>query len=137
MKKQIIGMLCISFTVFSCGEKEETPTGELNAEQIESLNMDAKINFEEIKYEGVYEGTIKGKEIKLTLKSESFDFAENGKKASGDWSVVDDGTIIELEPKSGTVSTRFFGYSDENTWVALSDSMTYVEPEEYLNRTMK
>lgn len=123
--------------LFSCGEKEVTPPGELSAEQIDSLTKDANINFEDVQYEGVYEGHVQGKEVQLTLKNESFEISENGRKSQGEWSVVDDGTIIELEPKTGTVSTRFYGYSDENTWVALSDSMTYIEPEEYLNRVVK
>lgn len=136
MKKQIIIVL-IGIASVACNSKIELPEGELSSEQIEALNEDAVVGVEDIKYEGTYEGEIRGKKVKLTLESDSFQVSENDKKAHGDWSRVDDGTIIELEPTSGSVAVRFYGYSDDKTWIALSDSLTYPDKEEFIIRTSK
>lgn len=136
MKKQIIIVL-IGIASVACNSKIELPEGELSPEQIEALNEDAVVGVEDIKYEGTYEGEIRGKKVKLTLESDSFQVSENDKKAHGDWSRVDDGTIIELEPTSGSVTVQFYGYSDDKTWIALSDSLTYPDKEEFIIRTSK
>ncbi|HLV24160.1 MAG TPA: hypothetical protein VKY36_05215 [Moheibacter sp.] len=134
--KKIYTVLLTGFLITSCGNKEQTPEGELSEEQIEIMEETSQINSEEIEYEGTFKGKIQGKEIQLKINGESFEITENGKRAHGDWSKVDDGTIIELEPKSGTVSIKHYGWSDNDTWVAMTgkDSLTYIEPEEYLKR---
>lgn len=120
--------------VVSCGKKEETAPGELSESTIENMQETSQMNSEEIKYEGSFKGKIKGKDTELKLDGETFELIENGKRAHGNWSKLDDGTIIELEPKSGNVSTKVYGYSDNDTWVALTDSATYPQNEEYLKR---
>jgi hypothetical protein len=120
--------------IISCGGKEELQEGDLTQEQLETLEENSQINSEDISYEGTFKGKIKGKEVQLRLNGDTYELTENGSRSQGNWSKVDDGTVIELEPKSGRVSVKFYGFSDNETWVALSDSMTYPEPEEYLKR---
>lgn len=127
----------IAVGLLSCNSKTGNTEDVLTPEQIEVLDEHGRIGVESIEYEGVYQGEINGNKIKLTLESNSFELLENDKKSKGDWSRIDDGTIIELLPESGSLSVRYFGYSDENTWIVLSDSMTYVEPEQFLIRTSK
>lgn len=122
------------FLVLSCGNKEGDAEGELSKSQIESMEETSQINSENIEYEGTFKGKIKGKEIQLKINGESFEITENGKRAHGSWSKVDDGTIIELEPKSGNVVVKNYGWSDNDTWVALTDSLTYPDNEEFLKR---
>lgn len=119
--------------LISCGKKD-TESGDLSASDIETIEETSQINSGEIDYEGTFRGKIKGKEIELKLDGDTFEINENGKRAHGNWSRLDDGTSIELEPKSGTVSVKFYGYSDNDTWVALTDSATYPQNEEYLKR---
>lgn len=123
--------------LLSCNSKTENPDDVLTPEQIEVLDENGRIAVEDIKYEGTYEGEVNGKKMKLTLESNSFLLLENDKETKGDWARIDDGSIIELLPETGRVSVKYFSYSDENTWVVLSDSMSYVEPEQFLNRTSK
>lgn len=132
MKKLLI--LLSAGILISCGEKENTPPGELSKSHIESMEETSQINSDEIKYEGTFKGKIKGKEIELKLEGDNFEIIENGKRIHGSWSRLNDGTSIELEPRSGSVSVRFYGYSDNDTWVALTDNATYPENEEYLKR---
>lgn len=132
--KKILVPLFVGLFIISCGGKEELQEGDLTEEQIETQEENSQINSENISYEGTFKGKIRGKEVQLKLNGDTFELSENGSRAQGNWSKVDDGTIIELEPKSGRVGVKFYGYSDNETWVALSDSMTYPEPEEYLKR---
>ncbi len=122
------------FLLFSCGNKDGNTEGELSESQIESMEESSQINSENIEYEGTFKGKIKGKEVELKINGESFEVTENGKRAHGSWSKVDDGTIIELEPKSGNVVVKNYGWSDNDTWVALTDSLTYPDNEEFLKR---
>ncbi len=122
------------FLFLSCGNKDGDADGELSKSQIESMEETSQINSENIEYEGTFKGEIKGKEIELKINGESFEVTENGKRAHGSWSKVDDGTIIELEPKSGSVVVKNYGWSDNDTWVALTDSLTYPDNEEFLKR---
>jgi len=134
--KRILIPLIAGILVISCEKKEKLAEGELSEETIESMEATSQINSEEIRYEGTFKGKINGKETQLKLNGDTFEISENGKRAYGNWSKVDDGTIIELEPKSGTVSIQFYGWSDNDTWVAMKgpDSLTYIMPEEYLKR---
>lgn len=133
---RILIPLIAGILVISCGKKEKLAEGELSKETIESMEATSRINSEEISYEGTFKGKINGKETQLKLNGDTFEISENGKRAHGNWSKVDDGTIIELEPKSGTVSIQFYGWSDNDTWVAMTgkDSLTYIEPEQFLKR---
>ncbi|MGB6084747.1 hypothetical protein [Moheibacter sp.] len=133
MKKFYIALLS-GFLMLSCGSKEEKVEGDLSQEDIEILEENSQINSEEINYEGSFKGKIQGKEIELKLNGESFEVTQNGRRAHGSWSKVDDGTIIELEPKSGSLNVKHYGWSDNDTWVALTDSLTYIEPEQLLKR---
>jgi len=133
MKKLLI-LLSIGMMVISCGKEEVTPPGELSETDIENIQETSQINSEEIEYEGTFKGKIKGKEVELKLDGERFEITENGKRAHGNWSKLDDGTLIELEPKSGTVSVKVYSYSDNNTWVAMNDDASFPEVEEYLKR---
>lgn len=133
MKKLLI-LLSAGLLIISCGKKENTAPGELSETDIENMEETSQINSDEIDYEGTFKGKIKGKEVELKLDGESFEITENGKRAHGNWSKLDDGTMIELEPKSGSVSVKILGYSDNDTWVALTDSATYPDNEEYLKR---
>lgn len=135
MKKLILPIFA-GIMLISCGEKENLAEGELSKETIESMDETAQINSEEIKYEGSFKGKINGKETTLKLNGDTFESSENGKRAHGNWSKVDDGTIIELEPKSGSVIVKYYGWSDNDTWVAMTgkDSLTYMEPEQFLKR---
>ncbi|MBA5630584.1 hypothetical protein [Moheibacter lacus] len=133
---RILIPLIAGILMVSCGEKEKLADGELSQETIESMEETSLVNSEEISYEGTFKGKINGKETELKLNGDTFETSENGKRAHGNWSKVDDGTIIELEPKSGTVAIKFYGWSDNDTWVAMTgkDSLTYIEPEQYLKR---
>lgn len=133
MNKFLIPIISGLFLI-SCGGKEEVQEGDLTQDQQEMLEENSQMNSEDISYEGTFKGKIKGKDVQLKLNGESFEMTENGNRAHGSWSKVDDGTVIELEPKGGKVTVKFYGFSDNETWVALSDSMTYPEPEEYLKR---
>lgn len=133
MKKLCI-LLSSGILLISCGKKEKTVDGELSQTAIESLEETSQMNSEDIEYEGTFRGKIKGKEIELKLDGDTFELIENGKRIHGSWSKLNDGTSIELEPASGSVSVKFYGYSDNDTWVALSDSATYLQNEEYLKR---
>lgn len=133
MKKLCI-LLSSGILLISCREKEKTVDGELSQTAIESLEETSQMNSEDIEYEGTFRGKIKGKEIELKLDGDTFELIENGKRIHGSWSKLNDGTSIELEPASGSVSVKFYGYSDNDTWVALSDSATYLQNEEYLKR---
>lgn len=133
MKKTLI-LLSFGIMVISCGKKEDTAPGELSETDIENMEETSQINSDEIDYEGTFKGKIKGKDVELKLDGETFEMTENGKRAHGNWSKLDDGTMIELEPKSGNVSVTILGYSDNDTWVALTDSATYPVNQEYLKR---
>lgn len=133
MKKLLI-LLGAGIMTVSCGKKEDTAPGELSTSDIENMQETSQINSEEIKYEGTFKGKIKGKDVELKLDGETFELTENGKRAHGNWSKLDDGTMIELEPKSGNISVKVLGYSDNDTWVTLTDSATYPQNEEYLKR---
>lgn len=132
MKKLLI-LISTGF-IISCGDKEITLPGELSKDEIESLEETSLMNSEEIKYDGTFRGKIKGKDVELKLDGDSFEVIENGKRIHGSWSRLDDGTSIELEPKGGKLSVRFYGYSDNDTWVALTDSASFPQNEEYLKR---
>lgn len=134
MNKLYIVVALSGFLFLSCGNKDGDTDGELSKSQIESMEETSQINSENIEYEGTFKGKIKGKEIELKINGESFEVTENGKRAHGSWSKVDDGTIIELEPKSGSVVVKNYGWSDNDTWVALTDSLTYPDNEEFLKR---
>ena len=135
MKKFLLPVFA-GLLLFSCGSKEELDKNDLTQEEIESLDESSLINSDEINYEGTFKGKIQGKDVQLELNGESFELTENGKRAHGNWSKIDDGTIIELEPKGGSVSIKNYQWSDNDTWVAMSgkDSLTYLEPEQYLKR---
>lgn len=133
MKRATIAVLILLLAV-SCGKKEENPADVLSKSQIESLQESATLNTENIQYEGTYKGSIKGKKVELKIEDDSFEISENGKQAFGNWLIVDDGTIIELNAKSGTVNNRFYSWSDKDSWMALTDSLTVPEIEEFLKR---
>ena len=134
MKKLVVTILVTSF-LFSCGEKEQKNTEDMSIEQSTTAEETSLYDPENINYEGVFQGKINNKEVELKIKGETFEITENGKRANGDWTKVDDGTIIGLEPKSGSISVKNYSISDNNTWVALSDSLTLLEPEQFLKRT--
>jgi len=134
MKKIIIASLGI-FLLASCSSKEEIPEGELSKSDIANMQETSEINIENIDYEGAFKGTIHGKDITLKLDGNNFELFENGKRAHGNWAKINDGTVIKLEPKGGTISVSYYGYSDNDTWVALTDSLTYPEKEEFLKPT--
>jgi len=133
MKKIIIALLSI-FLLASCGSKEKNPEGELARAGIANMEETSEINIEDIDYKGTFKGTIHGNEITLKLDENTFELFENGKRAHGSWARINDGAVIKLEPKGGTVSVRYYGYSDDDTWVALTDSLAYPEKEEFLKR---
>lgn len=133
MKKIIILSIGLFFLI-SCNTKEEKIEGELSQSDIANMEESSEMNVEDINYEGAFKGTVKGKEIELKLGGESFELFENGKRAHGSWAKVNDGTIIELEPKGGKVPVKFFGYSDNDTWIALDDSLQVPVKEEFLKR---
>lgn len=133
MKKIYVVVLSTLLTV-ACSSKEEKVDNGLSQKDIENLQETSQLNSDQIEYEGKFKGKIKGKEIELTINDDSFDISENGKKAHGDWAIVNDGSTIELEPSSGTVSVRYYGISDNDTWIALTDSATYPDNEEFIKR---
>ncbi|MET3731251.1 hypothetical protein [Moheibacter stercoris] len=133
MRKLLVPVF-VGLLLVSCGGKEEVQEGDLTQEQVEILEENSQINQDQIEYEGTFKGKIKGKDVQLKLNGDTFEITEGSSRSQGNWSKVDDGTVIELEPKSGKVSVKYYGFSDNETWVALSDSMTYPEPEEYLKR---
>ena len=133
MRKLLVPVF-VGLLLVSCGGKEDVQEGDLTQEQIEILEENSQINQDQIEYEGTFKGKIKGKDVQLKLNRDTFEITEGSSRSQGNWSKVDDGTVIELEPKSGKVSVKYYGFSDNETWVALSDSMTYPEPEEYLKR---
>lgn len=133
MKKILILLSCGILTI-SCGKKENTAPGELSETDIENMEETSQINSDKIKYEGTFKGKIKGKEVELKIDGDTFEITENGKRAHGSWSKLGDGTNIELEPKGGSVSVKVYGYSDNDTWVAMNDDATLPEVEEYLKR---
>lgn len=133
MRKLLVPVF-VGLLLVSCGGKEDVQEGELTQEQIEILEENSQINQDQIEYEGAFKGKIKGKDVQLKLNGDTFEITEGSSRSQGNWSKVDDGTVIELEPKSGKVSVKYYGFSDNETWVALSDSMTYPEPEDYLKR---
>lgn len=133
MRKLLVPVF-VGLLLVSCGGKEDVQEGDLTQEQIEILEENSQINQDQIEYEGTFKGKIKGKDVQLKLNGDTFEITEGSSRSQGNWSKVDDGTVIELEPKSGKVSVKYYGFSDNETWVALSDSMTYPEPEEYLKR---
>lgn len=133
MRKLLVPVF-VGLLLVSCGGKEDVQKGDLTQEQIEILEENSQINQDQIEYEGTFKGKIKGKDVQLKLNGDTFEITEGSSRSQGNWSKVDDGTVIELEPKSGKVSVKYYGFSDNETWVALSDSMTYPEPEEYLKR---
>lgn len=133
MNKFILSILALSLSFISCKE-EKIEEDALSHEDIESLNDTSLYNASEINYEGTYEGNIKGKEVILTITDEGFEVSEGGKKALGTWVRIDDGTIIELSPSSGNVAVKFYGWSDNDNWIALSDEGEYPEKEEFLHR---
>lgn len=132
---KLIATLLVTAFLYSCGEKEVKTSEDLTIEESIDTDETSLYDSENINYQGTFQGKIKNKEVELKIKGETFEISENGKKATGNWTVVDDGTIIGLEPTSGSVSVKNYGFSDNNTWVALSDSLTYLEPEQYLKRT--
>lgn len=134
MMKKLLILISTGVLMIGCGEKENTHPGELSKDEIESLEETSLMNSDEIKYEGTFRGKIKGKDIELKLNGDSFEIIENGKRIHGSWSRLDDGTSIELEPKGGKLSVKYYGYSDNDTWVALTDSATFPQNEEYLKR---
>lgn len=133
MKKIIITLLSI-FLLICCNSKGENTDGELSKSDIANMEETSEVNVEDINYEGVFKGNVNGKEIELKLDAESFELQENGKRAHGNWVKVNDGTMIKLEPKGGYVSVKYYGYSDNDTWVALNDSMQIPEKEEFIKR---
>lgn len=136
MKSHVLIVLIVA-GLLSCNSQTEKPADVLSPEEIEVLDEHGRIGVESIEYEGSYQGEINGKKMKLTLDSNSFELLENENETKGDWSRIDDGTIIELIPERGSASIRYLSFSDEDTWVILSDSMTYVQPEQFLIRTSK
>lgn len=133
MRKLVVPVF-VGLLLVSCGGKEEIQEGDLTQEQVETHEENSQINQDQIEYEGTFKGKIKGKDVQLKLNGDTYEITEGSSRSQGNWSKVDDGTVIELEPKSGKVSVKYYGFSDNETWVALSDSMTYPEPEEYLKR---
>ncbi|MFA7687296.1 MAG: hypothetical protein WCY25_05465 [Moheibacter sp.] len=132
--KKILMLLGSGIILWSCGEKQTTIEGELSETDIERMEETSQMNSDAIEYEGTFKGKIKGNEIELKLDGDTFEIIENGKRIHGSWSRLNDGTSIELEPDNGKISVRFYGYSDNDTWVALTDSATYPQNEEYLKR---
>jgi len=133
MKKLIITLFS-TFLLISCNSKEENTKEELSKSDITNLEETSEINIENIDYEGTFRGKINGKDIELKLDGESFELLENGKRAHGGWVKVNDGTVIKLEPKGGNISVEYYGYSDNDTWVALNDSLQIPEKEEFIKR---
>lgn len=133
MKKLLI-LLSIGMMIVSCGKKENIAPGELSETDIENMEETSQINSEKIEYEGTFKGKIKGKDVELKIDGDKFELTENGKRAHGSWAKLDDGTNIELEPIGGTVTVKVYGYSDNDTWVAMNDDATLPEVEEYLKR---
>ncbi|MFV0304528.1 MAG: hypothetical protein ACK5IC_03475 [Moheibacter sp.] len=133
MKKMIVlGLLGLFFT--ACGSKEEKNNEELSPSDIENITQTSQMNIEEISYEGTFKGKVKGKEVELKIDDSDFEISESGRKAKGTWSIINDGATVELEPTSGSVRVKYYGVSDNDTWVALTDSATYPDTEEYLKR---
>lgn len=132
--RKLLSVFAVLLLLVSCGKKEDSGLEELRQSQIEPLQESSELNIEMIEYEGEYKGEIKGKKIDLKIESESFEITENGRHAFGNWMKVNDGTIIELNPKSGTVDTRFYSWSDKDSWMALTDSLTIPDVEEFLKR---
>lgn len=133
-----MGLLLLSAIGISCSSNEEDKgRNGMSHEEVEVMEENSILNSDEIQYLGHYTGQIKGKEVELIIKDDQFEVHENGKKAYGEWSKVDDGSIIELNPNSGKVEIKHYAFSDQNTWVALTDSLTYIEPEQLLERVSK
>ena len=133
--KKLVGTIIMTSFLLACSEKAPKNAEDMSLEQITTAEESSLYDPENIQYEGVFQGKINNKEVELKIKGETFEITENGKHAQGDWTKVDDGTIIGLEPKSGSVSVKNYSISDNNTWVALSDSLTLLEPEQFLKRT--
>lgn len=134
---KIVGLgLILCLLIFSCHSKNDTNAEGLSQSDIENMEETSQMNSDEINYEGTFKGKIKGKEVELKLDGDKFEITENGKRAFGSWAKLDDGTSIELIPSSGSTITKFYGYSDNDTWVALNSDGTYptAENEEFLKR---
>lgn len=131
MKKLVVAVLGV-LVLNSCGKNDS----DANTEFDEFEMMDNSTNYlSEITYEGTYQGKINNNEVELTLTDDDFEIQEGSKKIIGNWNMVNDGSIIELEPKKGKIKVRHYALSDNDTWVALTDSLTYIEPEQILRRT--
>lgn len=133
MNKILIAIF-FGLLIVSCGSKDTESKDQTGTENQFDISDDGEIRVEEIVYKGLYKGEINGKEVELKIDDESFSATENGKKINGNWEKVNDGTIIGLRPKSGKMSVANYVYSDSETWIALTDSLTYIEPEQYLKR---
>lgn len=128
-------LILISITTFfACSPKEENPDGELSQSEIANLQESAEVNVQSIEYDGAYRGKINGKDLELKLDGNSFEIIQNEKRSHGTWAKVNDATTIVLEPQSGKIPLKYLGYSDEKTWVVLSDSMTIPDNEQFLKR---
>ena len=128
-------LIIISVALFSaCSPKEESPDGELNQSQIADMQESAEVNIQNIEYDGTYRGKIDGKDLELKLDGNSFEIIQSEKRSHGTWAKVNDATTIVLEPQSGKIPLKYLGYSDEKTWVVLSDSMTIPDNEQFLKR---
>lgn len=136
MKKYIIPLLTL-FVLSSCNSKEEHHPNDLSEEQINQLEASSLNTIEEINYKGKFEGVIGNKKVVLSIENESFILNEGGKEFKGKWAKIDDGNTVELSPDKGSIGVKFYGISDNDTWVALTDSLTYIEPEQLLKRISK
>jgi len=135
--KKILTLVFIGFLAFSCGKKDQKNTDSAGNVEYAADEDEENVNPENIQYKGTYKGKINGKEVELIINDETFNMSENGRHANGSWQKVNDGTIMGLSVKSGKISVKNWAYSDSNTWVALTDSLTYFEPEQYLKRAGK
>lgn len=135
--KKILTFIFIGFLAFSCGKKDQKTAVSIGNVEFAADEDEENANPENIQYKGTYKGRINGKEVELIINDETFNISENGKHANGSWQKVNDGTIMGLSVKNGKISVKNWAYSDDSTWVALTDSLTYFEPEQYLKRVEK
>jgi hypothetical protein len=133
MNKFLIVIL-VGLLIVCCESKENSELQPPEDREVIIVDEENEFNPEEVEYKGAYKGEINGKEVELIIKDETFNISVNGRKANGNWQKVNDGSIMGLEVKNGSIAVKNYAYSDPDTWVALTDSLTYFEPEQYLKR---
>lgn len=126
-----MGAVMLFFT--ACSNEVENPDN-LTPEQIQNYESTAMSKIHEMEYKGKYSGTVKGKNIELTLNKESFEMQADGRKYKGKYYKAADGSQIELENEKEAMPVTFLAYSDDAHLMVLNADGTYPEDEVFLQK---